>query len=430
MTFDLPEELRRAAGPLPALDDSTFATLRVRRRRHDLWLAPVVSVTIATILVTAAALLLPDTRSEVRLDGVDSSPESTEPTFAQIVPDSAEPPVSSATARSPEPTPPSQPSPAPADVAPTPKVALDPPAVMPERLAKLLNDAPWNVLASQSTQNVSTARGYVVTDQAVLERRWRETLGLQGPAPVLPEEQGALLVLVGGTCDGPEDVLGVEGIVNDDGSAVFAAIQLDPACAQLGRSGTTIGPPYALWAIGIPEKIAEGLSGTATVIAPVAEYPWRLAYANEVATAVDNAVAKNQADLDRHFADSGLPGQAPELGNGQGAYVVGVPGTCTDAADVREVDTVANIYHEGSPTDVLTAIYFDRACAQLYQPDVPEEQDAQPHSVFVFTAPLPVVESAGGTHAYVACGPGPVTDPVPCSDPKSNAVHVLSTILE
>lgn len=230
----------------------------------------------------------------------------------------------------------------------------------PEDVAHALAHVEWEVLAV-GISPVSSVVGHVAIDQARVDELWR-AFEMEGPAPTLPSGQGALVLPVAGSCDGPAQVGGIEGIVHIGRTGAYAAVQLEAGCAELPGRGTFWPPPHALYVIAVPVDVAERLAGVVAVVGRVADFDWEVLAVARIAL-VGGGLVSDQRGLDLTWGPRyHLQGPAPALAAGQGALVLEVPGRCDNAAQVQAVDAVATDENPDEP-HVIGAVYFDPACA-------------------------------------------------------------------
>lgn len=359
------------------------------------WMATGTRSTVRLAAGTEATAAAPDARRAAGAEPTTSTaraepPTSTaraEPTTSTARP---EPPSATEPATSGDPT-----APAPAHI-----------AADPAGFAAAVGDAEWAVLALGTTPD-SSPFSHIAADQAAVDRLWRRTFAMAGPAPVLPPERGALVVPVGGSCRDASRVHGIEGLVDADTDEVVAAVQFDPSCADLERGGTVIGPPRALYVIAVPLEVATHVAGVTTVVASVAEIEWEVLAIAAVHGPGPVGGAADQAQLDGIWHRYGPPGPAPRLPAGQGALVVGVPGSCDDAAQVLAVDT-AVISHDDTYRSPSAVVTFDGSCAK---PLAPGPADWQQGTMYVITVAPPVARSLDGARVVIT-GSDPTREPV------------------
>lgn len=410
MTLDLPDELRRAAGPLPELDDATFSRLSRPRRRSG---HAVLATTVVVLLVGAAGWLVPRTgSSNVQLapgtGGTQGAP-GTEPAAG------GEPATSTASAATTESAENPEGAAAANDVDPieTPE---------PAQVAASVGEADWEVLAVGIPPNPSNV-AQVVTQQGEVDRLW-QTLEMEGSTPLLPPGRGALVRSIAGSCDSAAQVHGVEGLLTPDPAEVFAAVQFDAGCAELEVDGTAIGPPWTLYVIAIPLDVAERLAGAVAQTASVANFDWEVLAVAATPRYVLGHRVSDQDGVDTMWRMFSMQGPAPTLPAGQGALFVAVSGSCDDASQVRAVDPMVSAYNDTPGDDsvfgsVFAAVYFEASCAELLRID---PWNPQPRTLYVITVSLDVAESLDGPTAYIACGEAQAADSSPCIDYQDNAV--------
>lgn len=392
MTHDLPEELRRAAGPLPELDEATFDRLNRPRRRSG---HVVLVMAIAVLVAATAGSLVARTGSDVQLAPGNTS---TEAAPSEAAPSEAAPST--------------EPSTSTEDADPT--AAADPADV-----AGGLGGVDWEVLAVGITPHRSWV-GHVATDQAGLDSLW-QTFEMDGSAPVLPPGQGALVLPVAGSCDNAAQVRGIEGIVNADTTGAFAAVHIDASCVEeLPGSGTVPPPPRTLYVIAVPVEAAQHLAGVVAVVGGVADLDWEVLAvgATPDPLLLSGHVVSDQEGIDILWRQFRMQGSAPALPAGQGALVLAVSGSCDNGAQVRAVKAVA-AGEVGTASEVLGAVYFDASCAEPLRPGT---TDPRPRTLYVIAVPLEVAESVGGSLAFIACDEAHGADSTQCADPTDNAI--------
>ena len=104
--------------------------------------------------------------------------------------------------------------------------------------------------------------GYTALDQMGLDWAWR-TYQMRGPAPALPPGQGALFVLVPGSCDSADQVRAVEAVARGDASNTEASVGVyfDTECAELLRGDNPSTQSATLYVILVPLEVAASLAG-------------------------------------------------------------------------------------------------------------------------------------------------------------------------
>ncbi len=221
-----------------------------------------------------------------------------------------------------------------------------------------------------------------------------------------------------GDCDEAPDIRTVEWLpVPDDGPDVVELAIYDD-CAFVERFATLVDPSRSLYAIAdssvrdLPADVLVRAAAFATVTEPVTPLDW------DVLAAVPDAgyppllgmTATNPDSLELAWEMWGPVGQPapaplPALPDGRDVLLVPVPGTCTDASQIRGVDAV------GSPTDpadpLFAAVYVDPACAEVTayaELVLADEGDDQPVTLYAIAVPAGTVDSAPfGPGAFIDC---------------------------
>ena len=120
--------------------------------------------------------------------------------------------------------------------------------------AAAMGDLDFEVLAVGVTPDPSMA-GYIAGGQETVDDLW-EMLGMDGAAPTLTADRGALFVPVAGTCDHASHIGRVDVRTGADLTALVAVAHVDAGCAQPPEEAIGNPAPRMLYVIAIPRETA------------------------------------------------------------------------------------------------------------------------------------------------------------------------------
>ncbi len=262
----------------------------------------------------------------------------------------------------------------------------------------------WEVMAVGVVSPPQATESRIATTQEALDEAWAG-FDMEGPAPVLPARQAALLGHVAGDCDDPSQVLGLERVPADSASGLigeFAVMHVDADCAFIDRFGTNSPDPRTLYVIGVPAETTDNLVHLVPVSAPVTDPEWRLLGVVPGLGEAERVGLTNQAWLDEAWPEWVGEDEAPEIPEGWTPFVASVPGTCSDPSQLRDVRSLGYDWGDDAMKTVGLAVLFDPACAEVEDLEARLDQ-SQSHSVYVIIVPTEVAFTLHGPWEYITC---------------------------